>query len=715
MASFLQRRLGRPRIWSLASGVVFSLAATWPLSLRGGALYWGDVLLYFLPMYEYIRNELLQGRLPLWNPYVLGGQPLIGNPQCALFYPTIAALPMTNVNRFIALSAVFHTWLAWAGTYRYLRLLRLGRMSSILGACTFAGSSAFLARLQFPTMIQAMAWLPWILWAARRVAAKPDVGRALGLALVIALAILAAHPQMAYVALILSIATALAHVYRKTAPRAYKLRVAVAICASALLGSALSAAFWLPVLQTTAVSPRLNLSLGRASRFVLRPEHFITLIWPGYFGDPETGNYWAQGNMWEPALYLGVPQLFLAVLGLLQRRRDTRVLYHALLAGVCFWLALGAQGGLYAVAYYAIPGMSAFHDPARFCVPATLAIACLASIGFEHARRRLSVGTGAAIVVASVALTLLWSSRLTPVISAKELTYRARIAAIGSGHRVYSAMRQEHWDRYVSYADYGPGTGRYVHELTDTVSPNIGMRYDIEECGGYEPVPLFHATQLERLVRAAVTEKMPKVPQLVGMTDARILLIPLGFRYAQPPFLSMRSAGNRVYRLMYPHARAWVVDYVRPVANDARALAILGNPGFDGAHEAIIHAPVKDMPQALSAARAEDSHRRVEVRRVPNGCVLRLVPAAANRFVVISAAWMPGWKAWTDKRPARLLPCNVALMGVSVPPGVREVRLEYRPGAVVVGLYISFTALAVVIGCYRARATCRSLRRVRAR
>jgi hypothetical protein len=241
------------------------------------------------------------------------------------------------------------------------------------------------------------------------------------------------------------------------------------------------------------------------------------------------------------------------------------------------------------------------------------------------------------------------------------------------------------------------------------------MRYDIEESGGYEPVPLFHATQLEGLVRTAVTEKMPKVAQLVSMTDVRILLIPLGFRYAQPPFLSMRSAGNRVYRLMYPHARAWVVDHARSVPNDARALAILGNPGFDGAHEAIIHVPEKDMLQALSAASVEDLDRRVEVRRVPNGYVLRLVPGAAERFVVVSAAWMPGWKAWTDERPARLLPCNVALMGVSVPPGVCEVRLEYRPGAIVVGLYVSFMALAVVVGCYCARATCRSFRRVRAR
>ncbi len=41
----------------------------------------------------------------------------------------------------------------------------------------------------------------------------------------------------------------------------------------------------------------------------------------------------------------------------------------------------GPHGGLYAAAFYLLPGVGKFHDPARWLHVATFALACLAAAG----------------------------------------------------------------------------------------------------------------------------------------------------------------------------------------------------------------------------------------------------------------------------------------------------------------------------------------------
>ena len=71
--------------------------------LTGQVFYWGDTGSYFLPLHQFLRRELLAGRLPLWNPFMLCGTPFVGNPQMFPLYPTTALLALT-VN--IAASAI---------------------------------------------------------------------------------------------------------------------------------------------------------------------------------------------------------------------------------------------------------------------------------------------------------------------------------------------------------------------------------------------------------------------------------------------------------------------------------------------------------------------------------------------------------------------------------------------------------------------------------
>ena len=64
------------------------------LALQGYILARGDVYLYFYPYWEAAATALREGRLPLWNPYLFMGAPLLANSQAGFFYPPTV---LTNV------------------------------------------------------------------------------------------------------------------------------------------------------------------------------------------------------------------------------------------------------------------------------------------------------------------------------------------------------------------------------------------------------------------------------------------------------------------------------------------------------------------------------------------------------------------------------------------------------------------------------------------
>src|SRR5688500_7553940 len=128
------------RVGPLAVIFCFVVAVLYPFTVFGRALYWGDLYLYFYPMQEFVRHTLLDGLIPLWNPYVLCGQPLIGNPQSWVFYPGTLLLLIMPVWLFFTVNAVVHLAVAGWGTYLFLKRICHDRMSAIVGAITYAGS-----------------------------------------------------------------------------------------------------------------------------------------------------------------------------------------------------------------------------------------------------------------------------------------------------------------------------------------------------------------------------------------------------------------------------------------------------------------------------------------------------------------------------------------------------------------------------------------------
>ena len=102
------------------------------------------------------------------------------------------------------------------------------------------------------------------------------------------------------------------------------------------------------------------------------------------------GNWSAHGNYWETDNFIGIVPLALALFGLsaglrADRRSDLRkqTLFWLTTAIISTWLSLGSFGGLYRAAFYVLPALRLFHDPARLMLGTTVTLALYAGLGLQ--------------------------------------------------------------------------------------------------------------------------------------------------------------------------------------------------------------------------------------------------------------------------------------------------------------------------------------------
>lgn len=142
-------------------------------------------------------NQLLQGKLPLWNHFEGVGSPLAGEMQSAALFPytLLLALPAGSLLVHIALELT-----AALGMYCLLRKLRLSIKASIVGGLLFGlnGTFAWLTNAAF----NPIAFLPWLVLGvevAREASLKRHLGGFVMIAVSLALSLYAGFPETAYI------------------------------------------------------------------------------------------------------------------------------------------------------------------------------------------------------------------------------------------------------------------------------------------------------------------------------------------------------------------------------------------------------------------------------------------------------------------------------------------------------------------------------------
>ena len=338
--------------------------------LLGDELYNADVFLAYRPAHAWLAEGLRQGRIPLWNPNLLGGFPLAFS-EYGWFSPlNWVPLLLFGGHRGFYLAVALYVAMAGLSAYLLAHAIGASRTGAMLAGGVY-GLSPF-ATGGTPLLNQGAAYwaLPGGLLLVH-VALKGDRWAAPLLGVVVALALLGSHPQLAIIALAPPALYAVGATVRR---RQWSTLTALGIAGA--LGVAVSAVRFLPTLPLVAASERsAGLAFGASAIGSVAPHNLLAgLILPSLQIPRFVSPQWTA--------YVGALPLTLCLV------RPQRIwgshLWIVALALVGMVFALGSYTPVFWLVQRT-PLLTYFREPSRFLLWTVLGIALLAGLALERA------------------------------------------------------------------------------------------------------------------------------------------------------------------------------------------------------------------------------------------------------------------------------------------------------------------------------------------
>ena len=315
--------------------------------------------LLFDPLYQFyvwhsVAARVMKetGRIPLWNPFVLAGQPLVANFQSALFYPPNLLLFRFSPEIVATLRVFINIFIAGLFTFLFSRELGVSWNAAVLAAIAFAFSGSVMVGPSLPSA-GSLIWLPMVMWAGEKILQQKRVyfwGLICGLGF--GLSILAGHPETVFHNGLVFLGYFSWRISTLDETWRNRTRITLPFFSAVGIGLLISAVQWLPFAGFLADSGIKSRGVGVVGEPVFFTptwlQNFslvITLLFPNFFGNPvDFTYYWpfsSYQNFLEQAMYFGSIPFALAVGAVFAKRdRKSPVIPLAILALLFLFTAL---------------------------------------------------------------------------------------------------------------------------------------------------------------------------------------------------------------------------------------------------------------------------------------------------------------------------------------------------------------------------------------
>ncbi len=478
------RRLRRdlPLVLVLA-GIILWM---WPVVFGRSTLFYRDLYVQYIG-----TSRLLSGEVPtpyglLWDPLLNGGQPLLGNANRLVLYPSRLVYAGCDAVTGLNLEILLHFLLGATGMYLLSRRLGPGPWASALAAVGWSFGGISISLTNHLGRFFAFHWLPWAVLAAD-LALRGTRRRLWWPALTAILAL-----QWLTGGIEVTVATAVmvlgwAAVRRDTSDETWWLRMGAAIVAAPILAA-------VQVLPSAVMVLRSGRSALTGPAAILQrslhPLRLVELILPGVMGPLDlaetTGRYWGArlvdgGVPYFLTLYLGVTVVLLAFGSLRSHRieRQTKVfLAAASISGITLSLGRYLPGAKWLVTV--LQNEIILRFPIKATILTALPVAVLAGLGAQHlleSPRRIRRIWSALALAATGVLSLAWLTlTLAPDVSTHFLAAYFR----GSGPGMAAGVAQAVGHAVVSLAAFAailllPGRRWRAPALALLVAADLGV------------------------------------------------------------------------------------------------------------------------------------------------------------------------------------------------------------------------------------------------
>jgi hypothetical protein len=701
-----------------------------------------DLAFANLPWRAAVQEAVANGRVPIWNRFVLAGTPLLAAAQAGVLHPsTILSLPLPLATSW-TFSCTFTLFLALVCGFLLCRDLALDVVPSLLGAAAW-GFSTYLVFWIGWSVGPSTASFPLLLLGLRRLARETGRGPVFLTAAALALSIFGGHPESAFHG---AAAGGAFFFWELFGVRQGRLRALGGALAAGTLALLLSGPQLFPLLEAIPHSAeyrarRDTLARGAGRQSVAVSEAASRLLPDllpfahGIFGKSPVRIERKDGSG-MPIGYAGAvlfPLAGMAFRGPRRLRREIAAFAAMFVAGILH----GASFPGLIDATSRLPGFRIALNY-RLVFLAALGLAGLAAIG---AQRLLEKGSARSLAWAASGWTLavagafvlsrgVFRDRGLPeafvlrsvMLEAVPLLLLAALARLrglegaplaacalallvaqrgaemgGTYPTLPAAALAPSLPTLAAIPPASSDPCRVV-ALGDTLRPNGSTLYRLEDARGYESLVLARFADTYPMWSLAQAASFNRVADL-----SRPFLSFLNVCYAigapdgpVPPGWREQARGSEMAIFSNPAAlpRAFVPRRVRHVADPATRLAELARE-TDFARTAWVSA---DGP-----ADEANGEATLFVRAVGPDLVLA-ARVSSPALIATSIPDWPGWAAREGELSRPTVTVNHAFVGIRLPAGEHVVRLEYRPPSWRLGLAaFAVGAAAMAVAAGRAR------------
>jgi len=720
----------------------------------------GDVPCFFLPMLDLVRDLWRDGTLPLWNPYIMSGVPLLGHAQAGPLSPLnlpIFALPFSVG---LTLTVGLKLWLGGMGTYLYARRMGLGAWPGLLAGTAYALCAFQIAWLNH-AHTNVTALFPFLILAVEAVVVSGSRRATVGLVLASGALLLGGHPELEMLTMASAALYALVRLVerRSSAPPLPRMGL---LALGALGGGLLAAGAIAPFLDALSGSSEAS---DRGAGGLNPARALAALPFPDFWGNPTGVETPGPSNWNERAFYVGTLPLVLAGLAL-ARWREARALAAIAVCALVALLASSDAGTLGDV-LKGVPPFS-FTVLARWTVVASFGLAMLAGAGLhaiqarDVTRRQALVTGGVAIAVPLLfvvgqglsldtivetlggaplradspdliaRLHVLSAGRtlalvVVSLIVLAAASHRARHASVlvgacaallvaidlvslGDGYqgRTPAARLLKVQPSSLTYLQRHQGSSRITASVGSGANstavgylpPNTGQPYGLLDVRGKDhPKDVELVAFWRRLINPAQSPLAALTVDRVDGVAGRTLKL-MGVRFlVQGPSDPPPPRGS--WREAFRNSDSAIFELRRPL-------------GRVQVPPTAVEVASGDMVERLAAPSFDP--RRVALvdfdgAEPPTGPVegsAKILRTEANRVslearldrrgvVVLADSFARGWRVEVDGRPAKALRANSLYRAVAVPPGLHRIEWVYRPLPALIGLGVSLLTAATLL------------------
>jgi hypothetical protein len=729
--------------------------------LVGQIVFERDSALWVFPARWFVRQSLLAGEFPTWNPYQGLGFPLLADPQYGVFYPPhwlLLLVPDRLVAHAVSWLSLLH--LLWGGLGMMLLARRLGacQVGATVAGIVWTLSGHTISAWAIGPLLLGEAWIPWVALGFLRLARGEGRAPLASAVWPMALSLLVGEPFMSAMALVFAVAIVLA------AGRGWLPTRAVLVSTSKtglawLVAVVIASVSWLPPLHMLESTERAQpFSRDIAESFSHHPLRMLEMALPGALSDP-TGEYPAGHWVGEASVsraplfsssYLGIVALGLALLGFRKRRLQLGLAGFALLA---LLVAFGKHTPAHEMWRQVLFPFAHMHSPEKYMVLVVAPFALLAGLGTSQLLQSNRASPRRLFYFAGVVLAfLLAAAWLLPSV----LVHDARCAAIeGLGLLgVLSAATLLH-RRLPRHAEMlvflvtAFDLGLSAHHVTGfgpawplLTSPPAATAIRADNQSAPAPPRVYRETGMEQSAdplelnatwqdsqARAVRDLVPNTLNVFG------LAVMPGYASAIPDVLTQLHPGTyqdlalmlRLFSMPYVLASDSFLGQLRTVT----AADVIARPLPHGGLLHLANAlPRVYLPSRIRSLPAEAVARALRSEAVVSGSEAivrttgpsRLTPAIAPEpgdacqlttfrpshivascktsapdLAVFVEQFDSGWSASVDGQSAPVLRTNLVMRAVPVPAGEHRVELRYRTPGLSLAIALSIVGLLALL------------------